>query len=125
MPSLFTESVGQQTARVGTPCQVGVAERRQLLGCGEQRLAAIGRVEVARELENSRVVDGRIAVEISAGCEDEQCAADGGVAFVVRERYLLSGDVRGDDEVDVRQRIRRRSRAPRRGRRCLPRARRA
>jgi hypothetical protein len=101
LPSLFTESVREQTAGVGTPGEIRVAERGELLGCGEERLAPNGGVQVARELEDRGLVERRLAVEITAGGEDEESAPDGGIALVLRQRDLLPRDVCLDDQVDV------------------------
>ena len=103
----LTECVRQQTAGVRAPGELIVLERRELLRCRQERATPLGRVQVARELEHGRVVELRIALEATAGGEDEKCTPDGGVALSLRQRDLLPRDVRGDDQVDVRRRIRR------------------
>jgi hypothetical protein len=65
------------------------------------RGAALRRVEVARQLEDCRLVERRLAVWISAGGEDEEGAADGGAVLVLREVDGLAGDVREDDGLYV------------------------
>jgi hypothetical protein len=40
-------------------------------------------------------------VEVAAGGVDEQCAPYCGIALPLRQRDLLSCDVRSDDQVDV------------------------
>ena len=75
-----------------------------MLDCAGQRLAAFRRVEIAGQLDHCRIVEGRVAVEGSAGGEDEQRSSQGGAPFVVFERDLLSRDVGEDDEVDVASR---------------------
>jgi hypothetical protein len=75
-----------------------------MLDCAGQRLAAFRRVEIAGQLDHRRIVEGRVAVEGSAGGEDEQRASQGGAPFVVLESDFLSRDVGEDDEVDVASR---------------------
>jgi hypothetical protein len=106
MSSLFSECVGKQTARVRAPREIGVFEGGELVGRCEQRGAPFRRVEVACELAHRGIVERRVTVQVAAGGEHEQRAADRRVALVVAERDPASGDVRRDDEVDVRRRAR-------------------
>jgi hypothetical protein len=75
-----------------------------MLDCAGEGLAAFRRVEIAGQLDHRRIVEYGVAVERSAGGEDEQRASQRGVPFVVLERNVLSGDVGEDDEVDVASR---------------------
>jgi len=75
-----------------------------MLDCAGERLAAFRRVEIAGQLDHGGIVEYRIAVERSAGGEDEQRASQRGVPFVILERDALSGDVGEDDEIDVASR---------------------
>jgi len=108
---VFAQCIGEQSAGVGPPGCFGIAQpleglrvRIQTLDCAGQRLAAFRRVEIAGQLAYGRIVECRVAVECSAGGEDEQRASQRGVPFVVLERDVLSGDVGEDDEVDVASR---------------------
>ena len=108
---IFAQRIGEQRAGVGPPGYVGIPQplerlriRIETFDCAGQRLAAFRRVEVAGQLDHGRIVERRVAVECSAGGEDEQRASQRGVPFVVLERDVLSGDVGEDDEVDVASR---------------------
>jgi hypothetical protein len=101
MASLFTECVGKQAACVCAPREIRVVEPLQVVGRVEQSLTPLGSVEIAGKFEHGRVIERRIAVEISAGGEHEQRTSHGGVSFFLGQRDVPSCDVRGDDEVDV------------------------
>ena len=78
--------------------------RVEALDCRGQRGASFRRVQVARQLDNGRIVRRRVPVERSAGRKNEQRASKRGVPFLVPERDVLSGDVGENDEVEVASR---------------------
>jgi hypothetical protein len=75
--------------------------RLELLDRRSQGGPALGRVEVPRELEHGRILEGRVAVQISARREHEEGAANGGVAVAGVEWNLPSRDVGLDDQLGV------------------------
>ena len=108
---VFAQRIGEQSAGVGAPGCLGIAQpiqrlriRLEALDCRRQGGATFRRVQVAGQLDHGRIVECRVAVERSAGGEDEQRASQRGVPFVVLERDVLSGDVGEDDQVDVASR---------------------
>jgi hypothetical protein len=108
---VFAQRIGEQSAGVGPPGCLGIAQslerlwaRIKALDCRRQRSATFRRIEVAGQLDHGRIVECRVAVERSTGGEDEQRASQRGVTFVVLERDVLSRDVGEDDEVDVASR---------------------
>jgi hypothetical protein len=74
---------------------------RECVGRREQCLTALRRIQIGRELQDGGVVQGWIAVQVTAGGEDEQGASKGGVSLLLGEWDLAARDVRSDDEVDV------------------------
>jgi hypothetical protein len=76
---VFAERLGEQTACVRAPRKVVIAKSFDGVGigvepldCGGQCSPSLRRIEVACELEHRRVLEGRLAVEISARGEDEE-----------------------------------------------------
>ena len=68
---------------------------------GRQGLSPLRRIEVSRQLEHRRIVEGRLALEIPACGEDEEGPPERSVPFRVVERHVLTRDVHEDDQVDV------------------------
>jgi hypothetical protein len=71
------------------------------VGRREQCLTALRRIQIGRQLHDGGIVQRWIAMQVSAGGEDEQGASNGGIALLVGERHFAARDVCGDDEVDV------------------------
>ena len=82
----------------------GVGVGVEPLDRGRQGLSPVRRIEVVRQLDHRRVLEGRLAVEIPACGEDEESPAERRVPLCVVERHLLARDVREDDQVDVASR---------------------
>ena len=104
----FAERLGEQSTGVGLPRQLGIAQSLEDLRVGIEPLdrrgqgrASSGRVDVARQLVDGRIVEGRLSVQISAGGEHEQRAPERRVSLGVVERDLLACDEGEDYEVDV------------------------
>jgi hypothetical protein len=98
--SVLCKRVGEQRARIRAPSAIGIGtqwlgERR------EEGRPPLRRVEVAREREHGRVVEGRVAMRVAAGGVHEQRAANGCVMIVVAQRDVRSGTESGNDELDV------------------------
>jgi len=106
--SLLAQGVGEETAGERAPGKLGVLPQRLCAlergEAGAQHRPPVGRVEVGREREHGRIVKLGLAVDVAAGGEDEEGAANGGVAFGIVERNRLPGRVRKDDELDVASR---------------------
>jgi hypothetical protein len=121
---LVAEGIGEQAAGIRVPRELRILQALEQLRVGfktldrgGERFAPVRSVEVARQLEDRRIVQRRFAVEVSAGGKDEERAAKRRGQLLLGQRDFLPRDVGEDDEVQLRLRTRPRSRAPRRGRR--------
>jgi hypothetical protein len=82
--------------------------RLEAVDRGGQSGATVGRIDVAGQLEDGRIVEGRLPVQISAGSEHEQRAPKRRVALALVEWNLPARDVCEDDKLGV---VRRRGQA--------------
>jgi hypothetical protein len=108
---VFTERIGEQSARIGPPRCFRIAQPLERHRAGIEAFDRAGqcrtafrRIDVSGQLDHGRIAESRLPVEGSAGGEDEQGASQRGVPVVVLERDVLSGDVGEDDDVDVASR---------------------
>jgi hypothetical protein len=98
--SVVGQRVGEQRAGERSPGPARI--RSQWLGhSGEERVASLGRVEIAGEREHGRIVGRRVAMRVAARGVDEQRAADRGVALPVAQGDVAAGAEGGDDQLDV------------------------
>lgn len=109
---LLAERVREQSASVCAPGELRISKtgerhrvRVQPVDGRCERGPAVVRVEVAGELEDGRIVDRRLAMQLAARGEDEQRAANRSVQLLICHRNLLAGDVREDYEIDVTRRL--------------------
>jgi hypothetical protein len=84
----FAERLCEQAACVRAPRKFliaksleGVGRGVEPLDRGRQGLSPLRRIEVACELEHRRVLEGRLAVEISPRGEDEESSAERRISF--------------------------------------------
>jgi len=73
----------------------------QPLDRSRQGGSPLGRVDVAGELEDGRIVQHGIAVEVPAGREDEQSPPERRIALELVQRDLLARDISENDQVGV------------------------
>jgi hypothetical protein len=109
---LFAEGIGEQAARESPPGKVGIAQSLDGVRLGVEPLdsryqgrSPLRRVEVVGQLEHGRVLERRLAMEITAGGEDEESPAERCVSLSVVERHFLACDVGEDDQIDVGQAV--------------------
>jgi hypothetical protein len=86
--------------RVAQPFQE-LRIRVELLDRRRQGDPPLRRVDVAGELEDGRIVQHRVPLEVPAGREDEQGPPERRTAFDLVQCDLLARDIRENDEVGV------------------------
>jgi hypothetical protein len=85
---VFAERFGEQAACVRAPSEVLIAKPLEGIGVGvepldrgRQGLSPPRRIEVSRQLEHRRIVEGRLALEIPTCGEDEEGPPERSIPF--------------------------------------------
>ena len=108
MPLLLAERVRKEPTCIGTPGDVRVSKARErgridvqpFDGRCERSPSLLG-IEVTRQLEHCGIVQRGLAMQVSAGSEDEKRTTDRRVQLVGGDRDVLPRDEGEDDEIDV------------------------
>jgi hypothetical protein len=85
---VFAECLGEQAACISAPSEIVIAKSFDCVGIGvepldrgRQGLSPLRRIEVVCKLENRRVLEGGLAVEIPARREDQKGPPERSIPF--------------------------------------------